>query len=1123
MDPVKSVVHSSKIIPILLISLLVTFSFFSNPSVYNNSDGIYQPVFAASPDWIVENLYLTNSNLQPTYKTNFEAVIKNAGDAETNPSHVTYYVNGAIFDEQAIGDRNAGSFSRERSKLWEYPGGTFTIMVCVDRHNTTPESNESNNCKSIIVGAPAEKISTTLELSVCPSTGSGYDCTTSSVQQNTNIQVKIQGMLKKGGSQDGISGRIVTLSWPGGSTSVTTSSYGGYEYTTTVYLSSSGTFTASFAGDATYKSSSASKTLGASAPPPPPPPPPPEPEPTPVTPPTPQEVKIRLRSDADDGRTDIGSIVFDGRTYSLPTTIYKPAGTYSIQASPAKDYVFKQWDSISPVSSRASPSTTVTVSGTSVIVEMELRSEPEIGSFHFALSASPTYKTIEQGHRTTISVPVTHTSGPSERVSLSLSGLPSAVGTYYFSPSYGTSSFTSTLYLDVKSSASLGTYSLMIKASGGGETHQRSVNLKIISAEQDYPPPIEEDDSDFDSSTSIPDTPASTSFGKIVVEKESYTLKRHDSEQVNIIGSIENYQRGKYVEIILTKPGGETESMSFLPTKDGVVRGYYRLVYEAEAGTYSISATYNGQNIGSDSFEVKKSDISDQDSSYQETDPKFDISIEKILLNRNPPITTKNGLYLSKPPGQAEAKIVSFGVWSQLSVTNNSPSTFEGFLRGYMVSQSGYETEYMGVSGSPYPAQRVPVKVEGNSKAKVDVPIFSNNPNFNNQKLSIRLDLGYYDSFLKTDSNWHVVDTTTFPLTIVGKITGPQHVGIRIPITEVLDFNADFKDIALGWADFVFMLAQAKGAGYVTSSGVSPGKAVSLSEMFPSVTISDARIISEIFSRSTYMRLDKEQLDNDLYSFTLSNEVIRLPLSNYQFWFSNSFDRVYTIVKLPKGLSIQNHDGLDTLTDQNGNTLIIWIDNYVDKLFNDSVRTSHEFIVEKNGIEEYKIESVSYYELGPFERKPSKNIFNIINYDKWINNPESVYWLTASLDNYELILDAEKRSSNLESSFLGEQSMSTLVEKERKPIPGWFKSNVKWWSEDVTSDNEFVSSIEYLIKMDVISIKKKTQTQTSTTTERDIPSWIKNNAKLWQHGTISDEEFLNGIEWLVNQNIIGIN
>ena len=85
-----------------------------------------------------------------------------------------------------------------------------------------------------------------------------------------------------------------------------------------------------------------------------------------------------------------------------------------------------------------------------------------------------------------------------------------------------------------------------------------------------------------------------------------YAIKRNDSPTVNIIGSIDNYQRGESVKVILTKPNGETETMSFLPTKDGVVRGYYSLHYYSELGTYSISASYIGQNIGSVSFDVEE-------------------------------------------------------------------------------------------------------------------------------------------------------------------------------------------------------------------------------------------------------------------------------------------------------------------------------------------------------------------------------------------------------------------------------------------------------------------------------------------------------------------------------------
>ncbi len=35
-----------------------------------------------------------------------------------------------------------------------------------------------------------------------------------------------------------------------------------------------------------------------------------------------------------------------------------------------------------------------------------------------------------------------------------------------------------------------------------------------------------------------------------------------------------------------------------------------------------------------------------------------------------------------------------------------------------------------------------------------------------------------------------------------------------------------------------------------------------------------------------------------------------------------------------------------------------------------------------------------------------------------------------------------------------------------------------------------------------------------------IPSWMKNNANWWANGTISDSEFISGIQYLLNSGII---
>jgi hypothetical protein len=38
----------------------------------------------------------------------------------------------------------------------------------------------------------------------------------------------------------------------------------------------------------------------------------------------------------------------------------------------------------------------------------------------------------------------------------------------------------------------------------------------------------------------------------------------------------------------------------------------------------------------------------------------------------------------------------------------------------------------------------------------------------------------------------------------------------------------------------------------------------------------------------------------------------------------------------------------------------------------------------------------------------------------------------------------------------------------------------------------------------------------------EVPSWVKNNAGWWADGTISETEFLSGIEFLINDGIISV-
>jgi hypothetical protein len=88
-------------------------------------------------------------------------------------------------------------------------------------------------------------------------------------------------------------------------------------------------------------------------------------------------------------------------------------------------------------------------------------------------------------------------------------------------------------------------------------------------------------------------------------------------------------------------------------------------------------------------------------------------------------------------------------------------------------------------------------------------------------------------------------------------------------------------------------------------------------------------------------------------------------------------------------------------------------------------------------------------------------------------------------------------------------------------IPQWIKNNTGWWTSDMINDETFLQGIEYLIENDIIIIPPTTQG--SGTGSNEIPSWIKNNAGWWVDNTIDDETFVNGIEYLVEYGIIQIN
>jgi len=92
-------------------------------------------------------------------------------------------------------------------------------------------------------------------------------------------------------------------------------------------------------------------------------------------------------------------------------------------------------------------------------------------------------------------------------------------------------------------------------------------------------------------------------------------------------------------------------------------------------------------------------------------------------------------------------------------------------------------------------------------------------------------------------------------------------------------------------------------------------------------------------------------------------------------------------------------------------------------------------------------------------------------------------------------------------------------------IPGWIKDVASWWANDQISENEFVTGIEYLINNNIILLhsipcNEKIESQYGDT--KSVPDWIKNNASWWSDNLIDDTDFINGLQYLIKHKIVKI-
>ena len=134
------------------------------------------------------------------------------------------------------------------------------------------------------------------------------------------------------------------------------------------------------------------------------------------------------------------------------------------------------------------------------------------------------------------------------------------------------------------------------------------------------------------------------------------------------------------------------------------------------------------------------------------------------------------------------------------------------------------------------------------------------------------------------------------------------------------------------------------------------------------------------------------------------------------------------------------------------------------------------------------------------------------------DNPNNIMY--PSIYNYDQWLLEKTSSSQQDNQTQNESTESLLSASEIKPIPDWIRNNAKWWVDGTIDDQAFVDGIQFLIKEEIIQIPETKQSAPGGSQE--IPGWIKNNADWWSQELISDDDFLKGIQFMVENGIITV-
>ena len=149
----------------------------SNEANNTRTETISFTPFTPTADLVIQSIGYTPENPTSEDIVTITATIKNQGSGEANPSHIAYYIGDLFLTSAYIDSIKAGGTATS-TYVWD-AGGEHILTVVADINNGVPETNETNNEKTInlLTSAPDLTVQSIAWSPLVPAAGSEVTCT----------------------------------------------------------------------------------------------------------------------------------------------------------------------------------------------------------------------------------------------------------------------------------------------------------------------------------------------------------------------------------------------------------------------------------------------------------------------------------------------------------------------------------------------------------------------------------------------------------------------------------------------------------------------------------------------------------------------------------------------------------------------------------------------------------------------------------------------------------------------------------------------------------------------------------------------------------------------------------